>query len=93
MEHLVDSALEILEQPHPDFVRWGTCLVLGAVRLFFGVEEVEFSPGLKWTALPGVMVTSAPVRVADAGFARAHVENAETTQFYAITCRESLLQA
>ena len=52
-------------------------------------------PGLKRTALPGGMETSAPVRGLrpDAGFPGAHVEYAKTAQFDAIAGGERLLHA
>ena len=51
-------------------------------------------PGLKRTALPGGILTSAPVRVtADAGFARTDVEDAEAAEFDSVALGKSLLHA
>ena len=52
-------------------------------------------PGLKRTALPGAMVTSAPVRgiAADAGFAWLDGEDAEAAKLNAVACDEGLLHA
>ena len=52
-------------------------------------------PGLKRTALPGAMVTSAPVRgiAADAGFAWLDGEDAKATELDAVASDEGLLHA
>jgi hypothetical protein len=88
---------ETCEQPHPDFVRMGTRLVLGCWfgTFLFGVEEVEFLAGFEADGFAGGNgdFGSGTRVAADAGLARAHVENAEAAQFYAITCSEGLLQA
>ena len=52
-------------------------------------------PGLKRTALPGVMLTSVPVRgiAANACFTGADAEYAKSAQFDALTGGQGLFQA